>query len=41
MWQIEDDLTGENYCAGGYCSEHLNIALRRQRRRRAELPVQP
>ncbi len=26
MWQIEDDLTGENYCGGGYCSEHLNIA---------------
>lgn len=25
MWQIEDDVTGENYC-GGYCSEHLNIA---------------
>jgi uncharacterized protein YcgI (DUF1989 family) len=25
MWQIEADLTGENYC-GGYCSEHLNIA---------------
>jgi uncharacterized protein len=26
MWQIEDDLTGENYCGGGFCSEHLNIA---------------
>jgi hypothetical protein len=26
MWHIEDDLTGENYCGGGYCSEHLNIA---------------
>jgi uncharacterized protein len=26
MWQIQDDLTGENYCGGGYCSEHLNIA---------------
>jgi hypothetical protein len=26
MWQIEEDLTGENYCGGGYCSEHLNIA---------------
>ena len=25
MWQIEDDLTGENYCGGGYCSEQLNI----------------
>lgn len=25
MWQIEDDLTGENYCGGGYCSEHMNI----------------
>ena len=26
MWQIEKDLTGENYCGGGYCSEHLNVA---------------
>src|SRR5262249_35939195 len=26
MWQIQDDLTGENYGGGGYCSEHLNIA---------------
>jgi uncharacterized protein YcgI (DUF1989 family) len=26
MWQIEEDLTRENYCGGGYCSEHLNIA---------------
>src|SRR3982074_1234770 len=26
MWQIEEDLTGENYCGGGYCSEHLNSA---------------
>lgn len=26
MWQIEEDLTGENYCGGGYCSEHLNVA---------------
>src|SRR5262249_56035884 len=26
MWRIEEDLTGENYCGGGYCSEHLNIA---------------
>src|SRR6266478_9513663 len=26
MWKIEDDLTGENYCGGGYCSEHLNVA---------------
>ena len=25
MWHIEDDLTGENYCGGGYCSEHLNV----------------
>ena len=25
MWQIETDLTGENYCGGGYCSEHLNV----------------
>jgi uncharacterized protein YcgI (DUF1989 family) len=24
MWVIEEDLTGENYCGGGYCSEHLN-----------------
>src|ERR1700716_4743279 len=24
MWQIEEDLTGENYCGGGYCSEALN-----------------
>jgi uncharacterized protein len=26
MWRIEADLTGENYCGGGYCSEHLNVA---------------
>ena len=26
MLHIEDDLTGENYCGGGYCSEHLNVA---------------
>jgi uncharacterized protein YcgI (DUF1989 family) len=26
MWKIEDDLTAENYCGGGYCSEHLNVA---------------
>lgn len=26
MWHIEEDLTGENYCGGGYCSEHLNVA---------------
>jgi uncharacterized protein YcgI (DUF1989 family) len=26
MWAIEEDLTAENYCGGGYCSEHLNIA---------------
>jgi hypothetical protein len=26
MWQIEEDLTGENYCGGGYCSEPMNIA---------------
>ena len=25
MWTIEEDLTGENYCGGGYCSEHLNM----------------
>jgi len=22
MWKIEEDLTAENYCGGGYCSEH-------------------
>jgi uncharacterized protein len=26
MWKIEEDCTGENYCGGGYCSEHLNVA---------------
>jgi uncharacterized protein YcgI (DUF1989 family) len=26
MWKIEEDLTNENYCGGGFCSEHLNIA---------------
>src|ERR1700733_13926303 len=26
MWKIEDDLTAENYCGGGFCSEHLNVA---------------
>jgi uncharacterized protein YcgI (DUF1989 family) len=26
MWRIEEDLVAENYCGGGYCSEHLNIA---------------
>ena len=26
MWAIEEDLTAENYCGGGYCSEHLNVA---------------
>src|ERR1700750_589935 len=26
MWRIEEDLTGENYCGGGYCSVHLNTA---------------
>ena len=25
MWRIEEDLTGENYCGGGYCSEHMNM----------------
>ena len=25
MWQIEEDLNGENYCGGCYCSEHLKI----------------
>src|SRR5258708_2861115 len=24
MWQIEEDLTGENYCGGGDYSEHLD-----------------
>jgi uncharacterized protein len=26
MWRIEEDMTGENYCGGGYCSERLNVA---------------
>src|SRR5215831_11422526 len=26
MWKIEEDLTRENYCGGGFCSEHLNVA---------------
>lgn len=26
MWRIAEDLTAENYCGGGFCSEHLNIA---------------
>ena len=26
MWEIEQDLTRENYCGGGFCSEHLNVA---------------
>jgi uncharacterized protein YcgI (DUF1989 family) len=26
MWRIEEDLTRENYCGGGFCSEHLNVA---------------
>ena len=26
MWKIEEDRTGENYCGGGYCNEHLNVA---------------
>lgn len=26
MWRIEEDLTGENYCGGGFCSQHLNTA---------------
>ena len=26
MFAIEEDLTAENYCGGGYCSEHLNVA---------------
>jgi uncharacterized protein YcgI (DUF1989 family) len=26
MWKIEEDLTAENYCGGGFCSEHLNVA---------------
>lgn len=24
MWLIEEDTLRENYCGGGYCSEHLN-----------------
>jgi hypothetical protein len=39
MWQIEEDLTAENYCGGGYCSEHLNMA-RYGEAGRSELPVQ-
>jgi uncharacterized protein YcgI (DUF1989 family) len=42
MWQIEEDLTRENYCGGGFCSEHLNLArYGATAARRAELPVQP
>jgi len=26
MWHIEEDTVKENYCGGGYCSEHLNFA---------------
>src|SRR5579863_708100 len=33
MWQIEEDLTGENYCGGGYCSEHMNIVRYGERAR--------
>ena len=25
MWKIDEDMTGENYCGGGYCSEHMNM----------------
>src|SRR6201995_6055866 len=25
LWKIDEDLTGENYCGGGYCSEHMNM----------------
>lgn len=35
MWHIEEDLTGENYCGGGYCSEHLNVARYGERGRGA------
>jgi len=35
MWKIEDDLTAENYCGGGYCSEHLNVARYGERGRGA------
>jgi len=35
MWQIEEDLTGENYCGGGYCSEHMNIVRYGERARGA------
>jgi len=24
-WHIEEDTVKENYCGGGYCSEHLNF----------------
>jgi hypothetical protein len=33
MWQIEEDLTGENYCGGGYCSEHMNVVRYGERAR--------
>jgi uncharacterized protein YcgI (DUF1989 family) len=35
MWQIEEDKTGENYCGGGYCSEHMNVARYGERGRDA------
>ena len=42
MLQIEDDLTGENYCGGGYCSEHLNVERYGDNGfRRAKLPIEP
>src|SRR4029078_9666965 len=25
MWTIDEDLTGENYCGGGYCSNNMNM----------------
>ena len=35
MWQIEEDLTGENYCGGGYCSEYMTIVRYGERARGA------
>ena len=41
MWKIEEDLTRENYCGGGFCSEHLkHRALRRGGKGCPELPVE-
>jgi uncharacterized protein YcgI (DUF1989 family) len=35
MWEIEQDDTAENYCGGGYCSEHLNLVRYGERARGA------